>query len=122
MFGALIGVDPGDSSSSGQSDSGSTALLLTLAAYLLIGPLLEEIVFRRLIMGYFDTLMPAAISVFLTSLLFGLAHIALPVVIYTFFAGLAFALATRWHRSLWGGFVLHLSNNLLVQLVVLSSI
>ena len=46
-------------------------------------------------------------------------HIAPPVVIYTFFGGLAMALLTRWHRSLWAGFILHMCNNTLVQLLVL---
>ncbi|MDK8624788.1 CPBP family glutamic-type intramembrane protease [Corynebacterium appendicis] len=47
-------------------------------------------------------------------------HIAPPAIVYTFFVGLAFALVTRWHRSLWAGFILHMCNNILVQLLVFS--
>lgn len=112
----LLGIE-----SSGQSSpagAGTTLVFFTLSAYLLIGPFLEELVFRRLIMGYLDTVMPAAASVLLTSLVFGLVHIAPPAIVYTFFGGLAFALVTRWHRSLWAGFILHMCNNILVQLLV----
>lgn len=103
---------------SAPSGAGDMLVLFTFAAYLLIGPFLEELVFRRLLMGYLDTLLPAFSSVLLTSLVFGLMHIAPPVVIYTFFGGLAMALLTRWHRSLWAGFILHMCNNTLVQLLV----
>ena len=89
---------------------------------MLIGPFLEELVFRRLLMGYLGTVMPAAASVLLTSLVFGLVHIAPPAIVYTFFAGIAFALVTRWHRSLWAGFILHMCNNILVQLIVLAGV
>ena len=120
IVGTLLGMEPG-----GRSDTygeGTTLVLFTLGAYLLIGPFLEEVVFRRLIMGYLDRLMPAAASVLLSSLVFGLAHIAPAAIIYTFFAGLSFALVTRWHRSLWAGFILHMCNNLLVQIMVMTGI
>lgn len=120
IVGPLLGLEPSGTSST--AGAGSALVLFTLAAYLLIGPFLEELVFRRLIMGYLDTLMPAAASMLLSSAIFGLAHIAPPAIIYTFFCGVAFALATRWHRSLWAGFILHMSNNVLVQLIVLAGI
>ena len=120
IVGTLLGMEPGRRSDS--YGEGTTLVLFTLGAYLLIGPFLEEVVFRRLIMGYLDRLMPAAASVLLSSLAFGLAHIAPAAMIYTFFAGLSFALVTRWHRSLWAGFILHMCNNLLVQMMVMTGI
>ena len=120
IVGTLLGMEPGRRSDS--YGEGTTLVLFTLGAYLLIGPFLEEVVFRRLIMGYLDRLMPAAASVLLSSLAFGLTHIAPAAIIYTFFAGLSFALVTRWHRSLWAGFILHMCNNLLVQMMVMTGI
>lgn len=116
----LLGIE--SSGASSPAGAGSALVLITLGAYLLIGPFLEELVFRRLLMGYLDTVMPAAASVLLTSLAFGLVHIAPPAIVYTFFAGIAFALVTRWHRSLWAGFILHMCNNILVQLIVLAGV
>lgn len=116
----LIGLESREQST--PAGSGTMLVFFTLSAYLLIGPFLEELVFRRLIMGYLDTVMPAAASVLLTSLVFGLMHIAPPAIIYTFFGGLMFALVTRWHRSLWAGFILHMCNNILVQLLVFAMV
>lgn len=116
----LLGIESTGASS--PVGAGSSLVVFTLGAYLLIGPFLEEVVFRRLIMGYLDTLMPALASVLLTSLVFGLAHIAPAAIIYTFFGGLAFALVTRWHRSLWAGFIVHMCNNVLVQIIVFAGI
>lgn len=116
----LLGIEStGVSSPAG---TGTALVLFTLGAYLLIGPFLEEVVFRRLIMGYLDTLLPAVASVLLTSLAFGLAHIAPAAIVYTFFSGLAFALVTRWHRSLWAGFIVHMCNNVLVEIIVLAGV
>lgn len=66
--------------------------------------------------------MPAAASVLLSSLVLGLAHVAPVAIVYTFFAGLSFALVTRWHRSLWAGVILHICNNVLVQIIVMVGI
>lgn len=112
----LLGLDSREQST--PAGAGTMLVFFTLSAYLLIGPFLEELVFRRLMMGYLDTVMPAAASVLLTSLVFGLMHIAPPAIVYTFFGGLMFALVTRWHRSLWAGFILHMCNNILVQFLV----
>ena len=114
IVGTLLGIE-----SDGRTDtmgSGSALGLFTLGAYLLIGPFLEEVVFRRLIMGYLDRIMPAAARVILSSLVFGLAHLAPSAIIYTFFAGVSFALVTRWHRSPWAGFILHMCNLSLIHI------
>ena len=116
----LLGIESIDASS--PAGTGTALVLFTLGAYLLIGPFLEEVVFRRLIMGYLDTVMPAVASVLLTSLVFGLVHIGPAAIVYTFFGGLAFALVTRWHRSLWAGFIVHMCNNVLVEIIVLAGV
>ena len=66
--------------------------------------------------------MPAASSVLFSSLVFGLAHVAPAAIVYTLFASLSFALVTRWHRSLWAGVILHICNNVLVQIMVMVGI
>lgn len=120
LIGPLVGLEPSGESS--LSDGTSLGIMLTLATYLLVGPFLEEIVFRRLLMGYLDTVAPAVVSVVVSSAIFGVAHIAPAAMIYTGFMGIALALATRWHTSLWAGFILHFCNNLLVQAVLLSGV
>ena len=120
VIGPLLGLESAEKST--VNDGTSLGIMLTLATYLLIGPFLEEIVFRRLLMGYLDTVAPAVVSVVISSAIFGVAHIAPAAMIYTGFMGIALALATRWHTSLWAGFILHFCNNLLVQAVLLSGV
>lgn len=120
LIGPLVGLEP--TGESVANDGSNLGIVLTLIAYLTVGPFLEEIVFRRLVMGYLDTVAPAAVSVIGSAILFGIAHIAPQAMIYTGLMGIALALATRWHKSLWAGLILHFCNNLLVQAVVLGAI
>ena len=120
LIGPLLGLEPAGETAS--NDGSNLGVVLTLIAYLAVGPFLEEIVFRRLVMGYLDTVAPAAVSVIGSAILFGLAHIAPPAMLYTGLMGIALALSTRWHKSLWAGLILHFCNNLLVQVVVVGAI
>ncbi|GAB3077346.1 CPBP family intramembrane glutamic endopeptidase [Corynebacterium aquatimens] len=89
---------------------------------MLLGPFFEELVFRRLLMSYFNTVEPAVLSVLLSSLTFGLAHVFPSVILYATLFGLGCALVTRRHKSLWAGLILHLVNNLFLLLVALMAL
>ena len=118
IIGTLIGLAPDKESATNvlASDAKQAApVLLLLIAYLLVGPVLEEVVFRRVLMGYFDSLMPAAASVLLTSTLFSAAHIAPPAILYTFFLGIGLALVARFHGNITASFIVHAANNLLAS-------
>ncbi|MGV0403737.1 lysostaphin resistance A-like protein [Corynebacterium marquesiae] len=120
IVGPLLGIAPSESTSS--ADGRGAMVVISLACYLFLAPLIEEIVFRRLLMGYLDRSVPAFASVILSSLLFGAAHIAPPVIVYATFLGMGCALVTRFHNSLRAGFILHLVNNLTVQLIAISAL
>lgn len=120
IVGPLLGLSPSESTSA--ADGRGVMVVVSLACYLLLAPLAEEIVFRRLLMGYLDRSVPAFASVFLSSLLFGVAHIAPPVMVYATFLGMGCALVTRFHNSLRAGFALHLVNNVAVQLIAVSAL
>ena len=125
LTGKLLGVGPGGESGAekiaGEASS-AAPLVLMLAGYLVLGPFLEEIVFRRVLMGYFDTVMPAAASVLLSATIFGAAHIAPPAVIYTFFCGIGLALVARFHRSITASYIAHVANNLLASATVIGAL
>ena len=121
----LFGIEPGGDST-GEAlardvDSAAPVLLL-LAGYLLLGPFIEEIVFRRVLMNYIDTLMPAAASVVVTSAIFGVAHIAPPAMVFTFFSGIGLALVARFHGNITSSFIVHGVNNLLASAAVISAL
>ena len=120
IVGPLLGLSPSENTSS--ADGRGAMVIISLACYLILAPLIEEIVFRRLLMGYLDRSFPAFVSVILSSLLFGAAHIAPPVIVYATFLGMGCALVTRFHNSLRAGFILHLVNNLTVQLIAISAL
>lgn len=122
---SLIGLEPGGDSTSEtlarDLDSAAPVLAL-LAGYLLIGPLIEEIVFRRVLMNYFDTLMPAAASVLATAAIFGAAHIAPPAILFTFFSGIGLALVARFHGNITSSFIVHMVNNALASAAVIGAL
>ena len=120
IVGPLLGLSPSESTSA--ADGRGVMVVVSLACYLLLAPLAEEIVFRRLLMGYLDRSVPAFASVILSSLLFGLVHIAPPVMVYATFLGMGCALVTRFHNSLRAGFIVHLVNNVVVQLIAVSAL
>lgn len=120
IVGPLMGISPSENTSA--ADGRGVMVVVSLACYLLLAPLVEEIVFRRLLMGYLDRSVPAFASVILSSLIFGLVHIAPPVMVYATFIGMGCALVTRFHNSLRAGFVLHLVNNVVVQLIAVSAL
>lgn len=120
IVGPRLGISPSDNTSA--ADGRGVMVVVSLACYLLLAPLAEEIVFRRLLMGYLDRSVPAFASVILSSLLFGVAHIAPPVIVYATFLGMGCALVTRFHNSLRAGFIVHLVNNVVVQLIAVSAL
>lgn len=120
IVGPLLGLSPSESTSA--ADGHGVMVVVSLACYLLLAPLAEEIVFRRLLMGYLDRWVPAFASVMLSSLLFGVVHIAPPVMVYATFLGMGCALVTRFHNSLRAGLILHFVNNLTVQLIAISAL
>lgn len=95
--------------------SGQAWMLTALLLYLIVGPVIEEVVFRRLLMGWPDRTVGVVLSTLTTSVLFGLIHLVPPVMIWTGLIGLGCALLVRWHRSLWAGLALHMVNNLMAS-------
>ena len=122
ILGPLLGLNNAEDTSVLEEVGVGRALpiIVALAAYLIVGPFLEELVFRRVLMGYFDTVMPGVLSVILSSVIFGLVHMSPPAILYATFFGLGCALATRWHGTLWAGLIAHIANNALIQLTTLA--
>lgn len=128
----LLGLEPVDESPSSDTLLGAGVgwILLGLLGALVVGPLLEEIVFRRLIMGWLEQGMrrwwsrrwAVAASTLLSSALFALMHLVVPVMLWTFLLGLCCAVVTRWHGSLWAGFLFHMANNVLASTALIAAV
>lgn len=133
LAGSLLGLSPAEESTSKATahQAGDSALLVVLLAYLVAGPLLEEVMLRGFTMRWLDRVLHrftgrgwlvAGLSTFLSSLLFAVIHLSPPVMVWTFFLGIGCALLTRHHRSLWAGFLLHLVNNALASSVLIGAL
>ena len=101
---------------------GPAFLLKVFVVGAVLAPVLEELIFRRIVMGYFDTVMPAAASVVLSAAVFAVPHLEPMQIVHAFSGGIAFALVARRHRSLWASIIAHLSNNLVVGFIVVAGL
>lgn len=121
----LFGLEPSEDTvpeSIAGNATNALPIVLVLAGYLLLGPLIEEIVFRRVLLNYFDTVMPAWASIVLSALIFGLVHLAPQAIIYTFLFGIGLAWLARLHRGITGSFIAHLVNNAVTSLGVFAAL
>ena len=106
---------------------GPIGLSLSIFAISIVAPIMEEIYYRRFIMGYLEQkLLPrmqarTAIicSTLISSVLFALMHGVPMAMITAFFLGTCAAALIRWHQSLWASVALHIANNTMVSLVLL---
>ena len=106
---------------------GPIGFSLSIFAISIVAPIMEEIYYRRFIMGYLDQkLLPrmqahTAIicSTLISSVLFALMHGVPMAMITAFFLGTCAAALIRWHQSLWASVALHIANNTVVSLVLL---
>lgn len=80
-------------------------------AYALLTPLVEEVVFRGLIMTRFARGMPVIAAVLLQAFVFGMVHGNLLWFCYSFLMGVGFGLLFRKFRSLWAPILAHMVFN-----------
>jgi membrane protease YdiL (CAAX protease family) len=121
--GALLGLAPDEGGGSDDSLLTSTflaapwSLVVAVVCVVLLVPAVEEVVFRRVLLGWVRTRVPTPVAVLLVSGVFGALHVVPTAVLYLFFLGVSAALLFLWHRSLWAPIALHAVNNALASLV-----
>ena len=128
VFGALGAMAVGqffglESSEVGSRDKsihlGFAAEVVIVFGVAVVTPLVEEIVFRRVLLDRLNTVLPAWLATVLVTFFFTVAHVALVLMAYVFFLGLSLILARHWFESLWAPFLIHAVNNLVVILLAL---
>lgn len=116
-LGLLDGATPETSSDPTLGLGGGVRWWLVLPATLMIGvvlPLVEEVVFRRLLLDWLGARMPTLLAALVVVLVFGLVHVAPPAILYVGGLGICLVLLRLWHQTLWAPLALHAANNLLV--------
>lgn len=132
ILGQILGLQPTATTEAEDDALGSSrGAVVVLVSYLLVGPVIEEVLIRRLTMSWIEDRLftlshrprvAAAGAVVLSSVVFGLLHVVAPVMLWTFLMGIGCAVLTRWHRSLWGGLALHCTVNLLASTALVAAV
>lgn len=117
LVGILIRLIPSYIDVENQLQILNSSILQSLMAVVLI-PICEELVFRRVIFGYLRKNLNIVLAVILQALIFGIAHGNIVQGIYTFILGIALALIYIDCNSLWGPITLHITFNFMGLFVV----
>lgn len=109
------------------TSGGALTLAMTVAPWLLVVvslcvvvllPAAEEVIFRRVLLGWLLTRMPQVVAVVVAAILFAAVHLVSIAAVYLFFLAVAASMLYLWHRSLWAPLALHAANNALVLTLV----
>lgn len=117
-------TEPGESNVEASAGAalalGPVAVVGLLTAVVVIGPLVEEVIFRRVLLGWLEARVGTVLAVVVQAALFAVMHVLPQAMVLTFFLGLATATLARLHRSLWPAVLLHGSHNAVATAVVLT--
>lgn len=119
-LGPLLGLTPRPDEQDSLTESlgvNPWSLVVGGVCVVLLAPVVEEVVFRRVLLTWLRTRLPVGVAVVLASVAFAALHIAPVLMLYTFFLGLTTALLYLRHRSLWAPLALHATNNAIASLV-----
>lgn len=90
---------------------GDEITMVQILSVVLVAPILEEILYRGLIMKSLQRGMPVSIALFIQAVSFGLMHGQLIWVCYATFLGVLLAIIKLKYKSLYPAILLHLSFN-----------
>lgn len=89
-----------------------TGLFVSLALLaIILAPIVEEVVFRRVLFAFTSIRYGALIALFLTSAVFALIHLDWKNLPGLFILGMVFQVTTLLCRSLWPAIIMHSTNN-----------
>ena len=116
VIGTLIGIGPAETNPTTTNAADALALgvvgvLATAVCVTILIPALEEILFRRVLLGWLEQRFGIAAALVGSALVFGVVHVAPPVILLQFLIGLGAAILVRAHRTLWAPLALHGLNN-----------
>jgi uncharacterized protein len=86
-------------------------LLATAIVAVFIAPIAEELFFRGFMMEGFRKIMPAGFAIFLSGILFGVAHVQPQSLVLLIVAGWWLGFMRVRTRSIWPGVFFHMLNN-----------
>lgn len=97
-------------------DGTSTNLIITLLSSGIIGPIIEELVFRNIVYEKFKKFYKPLSAIFLTGLLFGVLHSNMLQFIYAFLFNFILIFVYEKYNSIYAPIIVHASANSGLQL------
>ena len=85
--------------------------LITVIATVVIAPIVEEVIFRGLMLSRLRRAMPGWLAVVISALVFGICHGQIIWMVYAFVLGLIFGFLDLGARSIWPSLAAHLLFN-----------
>lgn len=120
LVGPALQLTPAGGSHTGQSLEASPLLALGAAAMIvLVIPLAEELLFRRILLDWLISKMPVVAAGAIVVVVFAAAHLSPPVMLYILFLGTALTCMRLWYGNLWAPLILHMCNNGLITAITL---
>ncbi|QMV84125.1 CPBP family intramembrane metalloprotease [Corynebacterium hindlerae] len=95
-------------------------LFLAVISYTIVTPILEEIVFRGVLMRQLGTRFGPVLTVGISAAIFMAVHLAFPLFPALLACGLLWGLLRLWHGNLWASMIAHIVNNTLATATVIS--
>ncbi|MFV8394989.1 CPBP family intramembrane glutamic endopeptidase [Corynebacterium hindlerae] len=95
-------------------------LFLAVLSYTIVTPILEEIVFRGVLMRQLGTQFGPVLTVGISAAIFMAIHLAFPLFPALLACGLLWGLLRLWHGNLWASMIAHIVNNTLATATVIS--
>lgn len=86
-------------------------VLLSFIAIAIAAPLIEEVIFRGLILSELRRYLPVWAAILIQAILFGLIHFNLVQLVFTVIMGVILGLLVVWTKSVWGAVLIHALNN-----------
>lgn len=91
--------------------------IIILLIVVMVGPLLEEIMFRSIVVKRLNKFFRPIGVILIQALLFGIFHLNLVQGVYSFLGGIVYVLVVLWTGSLYAGIIVHASYNFFILVV-----
>lgn len=95
----------------------SSNIPLQIVALIILGPLMEELMFRGLIYNRIKILSDSVIAAYISSIIFGVYHMNLVQGLYTFVLGVLLSYVYERFSTLWASYLLHAGANAMAVIV-----
>lgn len=86
-------------------------ILSIIPAVVIMGPIMEEIIFRGLILRELRKNLPITAAIIIQGVLFGIYHLNMLQSIYTAFIGIMLGFVFAWTGSIWASIIVHVFSN-----------